>query len=251
MQIPLSGFDIRILPPRALWHGDAENYDASIAQIQRFRGAIYRADGAIPSGALDADGRHRVASDEGNYHVCAWTKKGEMAGCFWLGVHRPGSLIDSLCLAPALGRIEGAIRPEVNSAISKVMDRAWRQGMLFGEVGGWAVEPDFRRSRDLMAMPLVAFVAYEQFGSALVVAHATHRHASAHILKEIGGVSLASNGTAFLPYYDSYYGCLMEFICFDSRRPAKRFDSTVRSLKAAVPLVNGAGHGNARGVLST
>jgi hypothetical protein len=242
MQALLSDFDLRILPPRALWKERAEDYDTSIAKIQRFRGAIYRTDGAIPTEALDADGRHHSVSDERSYHVCVWAEEEVMAGCFRLRLHRLGSAIDDLCLAPALARIENAIRPDVTSAISELMARAWKQGMLFGEVGGWAVKPDFRRSRDLMAMPLVAFAVYEQFGSALVIAHATHRHSSARILKDIGGFPLAHNGSTFSAYHDSYYGSLMEFVCFDSRNPAERLVPIVRSLKVVIPGANGSAH---------
>jgi hypothetical protein len=247
MRALLSGFNLRILPPRTLWCESAEEYDASIAKIQRFRGTIYYADGAIPAEALDAEGRHHSVSDERSYHVCVLADEETMAGCFRLRVHRSGSAIDDLCLAPALTRIESAIRPDVSSAISGLMAQAWRQGMLFGEVGGWAVQPDFRRSRDLIAMPLVAFAVYEQFGSALVIAHATHRHSSARILKEIGGFSLTHEGSAFSPYHDSYYGSLMEFVCFDSRRPAERLAPIVHSLKITIPGANGATHGNHNG----
>lgn len=247
MHSALSGFDLRILPPRAEWHGTAAEYETTVGAIQQFRGAIYRQDGAIPADALDADGRHRSESDERSFHVSVWTKEGALAGCFRLRVHRPGSSVDDLCVAPALSRIDPAIRPNVRHAISSLMARAWDEGILFGEVGGWSVQTDFRRNRELLTMPLSAFTVYEHFGSAFVIAHATHRHSSARILKEIGGFSLGQDGSAFSPYLDDYYGCLMEFVCFDSRKPAERMAAAARSIRIPLPHVNGVVHSNGNG----
>ena len=64
------------------------------------------------------------------------------------------------------------------------------------------------------------------------VATATFRHSSAPILRRIGLSSLVAGGEELPPYYDPNYGCRMEVLQFDSRRPAAKYENWVAALAA-------------------
>src|SRR6516165_5727788 len=62
-------------------------HKAAISEVQRFRGSVYVADGAIPANALDAEGRHYQEFDFENYHLCLRYLDGRIRGCLRLRLH--------------------------------------------------------------------------------------------------------------------------------------------------------------------
>jgi len=81
------GFDLRLLPPRAVAGMAPDEYDAELARVQRFRGAVYLRDGAVPESALGTDGRYAAAGDEDQWQLYLPAPSGEVAACLRLVRH--------------------------------------------------------------------------------------------------------------------------------------------------------------------
>jgi hypothetical protein len=87
---------------------------------------------------------------------------------------------------------------------------------------------------------LAAFSLGRIAGGALGLTTATVRHASSTILRRLGGSNLEVNGKPIPSYYDERYGCEMELLRFDSRRPSSRFAAVIDRLAerlAYVPVI--------------
>jgi hypothetical protein len=112
--------------------------------------------------------------------------------------------------------------------------------MRFGEVGGWAVSEDHRRTAEPLRIILATYGLLELLGSCAGVATATFRHSSARILQKIGLTAITIDGSELAPYHDPQYGCLMQALQFDSRSPNPRFRGWIEELTAdlsAAPVV--------------
>jgi hypothetical protein len=107
-------------------------------------------------------------------------------------------------------------------------------GMWFGEVGGWAVAEEQRRTFEPLRIIPAAFGLLRLLGGALGVATATLRHESAPILRRIGLTSLVEDGQELPAYFDPHYGCQMEVLQFDSRRPAPKYEGWVSELSESL-----------------
>ena len=57
---------------------DTSRYRHLLAQMQRLRGRVYVADGAIGPTDLTADGRHKLDVDEESWHVLSLDGSGEV-----------------------------------------------------------------------------------------------------------------------------------------------------------------------------
>src|SRR5215471_18227163 len=57
---------------------DNREHSRLLGELQRFRGGIYAADGAISASELTSDGRHKAAIDEHSWHVLALNKHGRI-----------------------------------------------------------------------------------------------------------------------------------------------------------------------------
>jgi hypothetical protein len=118
----------------------------------------------------------------------------------------------------------------------------------FGEVGGWAVAEDYRRTLEPLRIILATYALLELLGGCVGVATATSRHSSATMLRRIGLHSLQSDGVDLPPYYDPQYSCEMEVLRFDSRYPNPKYREWVDQLASyliAAPVVCGAMAGKA------
>jgi hypothetical protein len=60
---------------------------------------------------------------------------------------------------------------------------------------------------------------------------ATFRHCSATILKRLGGARFEVDGVTLPPYFDPRYGCMMEMLRFDSRRPNPKYVSLIEQVR--------------------
>jgi len=113
-------------------------------------------------------------------------------------------------------------------AVERELVRARREGLRFGEVGGWAVDAKLRNSTESIRILLAMYGLLELLGGCLGVATATWRHQSAAILRRIGLSALESDGMELPPYFEPFYDCQMELLRFDSRHPNARYQDTVR-----------------------
>jgi hypothetical protein len=209
---------------------DNRLHDHLMAAMQRFRGGIYAAEGAISKTELTSDGRHRMAIDEESWHVLSMDDQNRVVACvrFLDESQKPG-FHQLLVKHAAIARC-----PEFGAsfrhAIEDRMQNSRRQGLRFGEVGGWAVAEDHRWTLEPLRVILATYGLLELLGGCAGVATATFRHSSAVILRRIGLSAIQSEGCEMPPYFDPGYGCQMQVLEFDSRRPAAKYRDWVREL---------------------
>jgi hypothetical protein len=129
--------------------------------------------------------------------------------------------------------------------VTSERDRASRQGLRYAEVGGWAVSEASRCTSEGLVIALAAYSLGRALGGALGLTTATVRHASATILKRLGGSLLEVGGAIIPPYYDPHYKCEMELLRFDSRYPGARYGGLVETLAAQLSGVPVIAHGMA------
>ena len=201
--------------------------------MQRFRAGIYLADGAIHSSDLTADGRHHTPVDEDCWHVISLDPGGRVCACLRYLEESHASCFDDLWVRHA-----AAARSEMGAALRRAVEGeialARRQGLGFGEVGGWAVDEKYRRTSEPLRIILAMYGLLELLGGCLGVATATWRHSSAAILRRIGLTTLEADGAELPPYFDSRYDCQMELLRFDSRLANPRYRESVYELAAGL-----------------
>jgi hypothetical protein len=207
-------------------------YDGLLSKMQRLRGRVYGADGAIRRTDLTADGRHKLNVDERSWHVLSLDPSGEVVACLRYLEESRVSSFDSLRVRhAALARctVQG---PRFRRAVEGEMQRARLFSIGFGEVGGWAVEEDRRCTTEALRIVLATYALLELLGSCTGIATATFRHSSAPILRRIGLTALRVDGDEIPPYYDPQYGCLMQILQFDSRSPNPRYRDSIVDIMA-------------------
>ncbi len=207
-------------------------YDSLLTKMQRLRGRVYGADGAIHRTELTADGRHKLDVDERSWHVLSLDARGEVVACLRYLEESDASSFDSLRVRhSALARcpVQGV---KFRRAVELEMQRARRFSIAFGEVGGWAVDEDRRCTTESVRIVLATYALLELLGSCAGVATATFRHGSAGILQRIGLTALRVDGDEIPPYHDPQYGCLMQILQFDSRSPNPRYRNWIVDLIA-------------------
>lgn len=208
-----------------------------IRGMQRLRGGIYLADGAIERRDLTPDGLHRTAEDERSWHLLMLDPGGAIGACVWYREHPNTVAREELRIrnCPLTGAAEW--RSTLWRAVDAELALARRDGLRYAEIGGWAVAPENRCSPEGLLLALAAYSMGRISGGALGMTTATVRHASSTILRRIGGASLEADGVAVPAYYDARYKCQMELLRFDSRSPARQYRSIVESLERRLERV--------------
>jgi len=210
---------------------DNRSYKALLAEMQRLRGDAYLSDGAIQQGDLTPDGRHVLAIDEQSWHVLALNPLGQVCGCVrYLEEKTPTSFEDLWIHESALARCP-TWGERFRRAVEQEMTRARRKRVAFAEVGGWAVAQDRRGTPDSLRMILAVWGLAQMIGGGAGVATATVRHHSAFMLRRIGLRSMTENGVELPAYYDPYYGCEMQALCFDSDLPNPKYRRWIEELR--------------------
>jgi len=204
--------------------------------MQRFRGRIYREDGAIPASALTSDGRHKVSIDDESWHILSIDGQGQIVGCLrYLDESYAHSFHDLWVKHAAISRC-----PEMGwkfrSEVENRLRRNRREGIGFGEVGGWAVAEDHRGTMEPLRIILATYGLLELLGGCSGLATATFRHSSATILQRIGLTTIVAGGDEMAPYYDPGYQCQMQVLQFDSRNPAEKYRPMVRELAGMLTM---------------
>jgi hypothetical protein len=235
----------RRMPP-GVFHNtqsDHQRYRSLLAGVQRFRGSVYRADGAIPASALTADGRHKSSADDRSWHLVSLDENGQVCACLRYLEESHSSGFDGLLVRHAAVSNSPA-GLQFRHAVEGERARAWRLGLRFGEVGGWAVDEKRRRTCESIRIILAMYGLLELLGGCIGVATATWRHQSAGILRRIGLTALECGGAELPPYFDPYYGCQMEVLRYDSRNPNPKYQEAVwefASSLTAMPVVYAGG----------
>ena len=198
---------------------DGNRYARWLNEMQRVRGSIYLAEGAVLDSQLTADGRHVQHSDYDSWHLLAVAGNGEVQGCARYR-HLTGRVgFDDLGVRESwLARCD-RWGPPLRAAVESEIVRARQRGKAFSEVGGWAIAPEKRFTTEALRIAMATYSLAQMLGGCVGITTATERHRSSSMLRRIGGRSLEHDGAALPPYYDPQYRCRMEVLQFDSSAP--------------------------------
>ena len=198
---------------------DGNRYARWLNEMQRVRGSIYLAEGAVLDSQLTADGRHVQHSDYDSWHLLAVAGNGEVQGCARYR-HLTGRVgFDDLGVRESwLARCD-RWGPPLRAAVESEIGRARQRGKAFSEVGGWAIAPEKRFTTEALRIAMATYSLAQMLGGCVGITTATERHRSSSMLRRIGGRSLEHDGAALPPYYDPQYRCRMEVLQFDSSAP--------------------------------
>ena len=196
-------------------------YAKLLSSMQRLRGQLYLADGAIPEAALDDRGRFCMDDDELCWHLLLLEGE-EVVGCVRYRRHTGPVSYDDLRLQHSAVAQHPALGAKVRRAVEQELASARLQGLSFVEIGGWALANRWRHTQAALQLLAGSYALGALWGGCLGVATATLRHRSAAMLRRIGGRSLQVDGEELPPYKDPAYGCHMEILRFD-RHPNARF----------------------------
>lgn len=229
---------VLLAPPQASAHHHFQHVEVDphlhthlLRQMQEMRGRVYLEDGAISREHL-TDGRHQTPEDDRSWHLLMLDGLQRITACLWYLEHDEQTatlprLRVKHCPLAHDGQHQGSFRQAIESELT----RARRDNLRFAEVGGWAVSQECRRTPEGLVLALATYSLGRIAGGAIGLTTATVRHASATILRRLGGSSLEAFGAAVPTYYDPRYGCEMELLRFDSRRPTARFSYLIDRLK--------------------
>jgi len=220
--------------PSTLENVDAnpQRHDRILAQMQRLRGSVYLRDGALRAQDLSLDGRHDTPEDHRAWHLLIQDDQQRLTGCIWYLQHPALPTFDQLRLrnsaSPLLRHSDWGSK--LQAAVTSDVARAARERIHYAEVGGWAVDRTSRLA-DCLLLVLGTYGLSQLLGGAFVVATATVRHASAAVLRRLGGSHLEGDGFTVPSYYDPRHDCEMEVLRFDTRRPSPKYAAMVGSIK--------------------
>ncbi len=219
---------------------DASGHAHMLAEVQRLRGRVYLADGAITEGQLTADGRHVQAADASSWHVVMLNPGGKVTGCARYQEHAPGTSPEGLGVWKSALAHDPAWQDHLRAAVRDEMTLAQQRGIAFVELGGWAVAEECRGTTHALEIALSTFALSGRIGGAIGLTTATVRHASSRMLRKLGGRPLVSAGVELPAYHDPQYDCMMEILRFDSAEPGGRFAPMLGARAdalAAIPTV--------------
>ena len=211
---------------------DGRRHEALFSEMQRFRGSIYLADGAIQSHELTPDGRHDLGVDRHSWHVLSLDSYGRVSACLRYMAAKQFKLFGDLSVRHSALAKCPTLGERFRTAVELGMQEARQMRIGFGEVGGWAVAESFRRTMEPLRIILATYGLLNLLGGSAGVATATFRHSSAAILRRIGLSSLLTDGRELPPYFDPQYRCQMEVLQFDSRYPNPKYCDMVCELAA-------------------
>jgi hypothetical protein len=207
-----------------------------VGELQRLRGRVYSADGAIGPQHLSCDGRHQTPEDDRSWHLVIFDQEHRVKGCIWYLEHDGSPTLDDLRARHSPLATQPEWREKLRAAVNAEVLRARHERIGCAEVGGWAVAEDSRPA-DCLMLVLATYALSQSLGGALVMATATVRHSSAPILRRMGGASLEGPGYVVPSYFDPRYQCEMELLRFDTRRPIAKFAPLVGLIKAQLRTV--------------
>lgn len=146
-----------------------------------------------------------------------------MTACFRFIEEGATAAFDSLWISHCGLAKDAKWGRKLRMAVLTEMENAARQGLTFGEVGGWAVAPERRWTCEAVRTVMAAYALLQLLGGSICVATATFRHNSAGVLQRMGLEPLDCRGDELPPYYDPAYGCEMQALRFDSRAPNSKY----------------------------
>jgi len=243
-----TGYRVQLLAPaeagrvvsNASISADGELHQHYLSSLQRLRAQVYLEDGAIHPWQLDHYGRFWMDGDEKSWHFLLVNAQERAVACLRLFLHENTVSFDQLRLTHSSVAKDPVWGTKLRVAVEKELVEARRANIGYAELGGWAIDPEYRCTKAALETLIASYAWGQMIGNCLSSCTATVRHRSATILRRIGGESLIANGEAIPPYIDPQYGCLMEILRFDSRdinaRFAKLVEETRQKLEACTVI---------------
>ena len=202
---------------------DSTGHGELLADMQRLRGRIYLADGAVAFWKLEADYRHCAPADHESWHLLTLDDQGSVSGCVRYREHPNTVSFQELglrnCALAGCRRWGNKLRVAIESDLAA----ARRTAISFVEVGGWALTKERRCTGEALRTALATYGLAQALGGCMGIATATMRHRSSSILRRIGGSSLEIGGEPVPAYYDPQYNCEMEIVRFSSDAPNQKY----------------------------
>lgn len=204
---------------------DPDRHKQFLTQLQSLRSKVYVNGGFSKPRELQR-GQNWAPVDAQSWHLLSISSSGEVCGCLRLRAHRAGARYSELTVSHSPISRSWKWGRHVKQALNGELERAWRGGLRFIEVGGWALDPGARGSSEAVRMALASFAFGELLGGAIGVTTARAR-GSAPILRKIGGKPIE----AIPAYYDRSYRCTLEILRLHSWDPNPRFHSWIGELR--------------------
>ena len=217
---------------------DASNHRRLVREMQKLRGKVYLDDGALARTQLTVDGLHETAEDQKSWHLLMVDNRRRVTGCAWYLEHPSSVDVDDLRVRHTPLARSAEWRGKLWKGVQSELRRARREQVRYAEVGGWAVAEHSRCTSEGLVLALAGYSLGRICGDCLGITTATVRHCSSSILRRIGGAPLAADGAPVPSYYDPRYGCEMEILRFDSRRPHPKFNNLIERLRERMASVS-------------
>ncbi len=205
-----------------------------LGELQRLRGRIYLADGAVQPGDLDPWERHIQTSDSKSWHLLTLGTLGRVIGCTRFRRHSAPVAWTQLGVRNAAIARSDEWGLKFRTSVDAELAAARRAGFNYVEVGGWALSREIRATSMALKTVLATYAWSDLMGGALGITTATQRNDSAAILKRIGGRPLVCNGEELPAYFDERYQCQMEVLRFDSRELSPRYRSMLNEVREQI-----------------
>jgi hypothetical protein len=210
---------------------DRRLYDGYLKAVQKLRSRIYRKDGAIQDWQIDSNGGYRMSGDDRSWHLLLIDGANRIAGCTRYLVHPNTITFEELLLRNASLSRDKQWGEKMRSAFETEIRLARAEGVPYVELGGWALEEEFRGTKAALKILLASYAWAKLLGGCRCACTATVRHGSASILRKIGGSAIELHGERLPTYNDPAYGCDMELLRFDWRYPNPRFLGLVNEIE--------------------
>ncbi len=193
-------------------------HETWLKQAQQLRGRVYLEDGAITQDDLDNTGRHISRHDECSWHFLVLDAEEHLRGVmrcqFWYPQQKLPE-ISEMHLYPLLERMKQPTREQYQNSI-KAFIAAQQTKNCFFEVAGLAVESSSQGITVGSMLGVSGYSIANLKDSGTAIAAATNRHNASRLFHKLGGFGFEN----LTPFFDSRYGCEMEFIGFNSLEPA-------------------------------
>lgn len=203
-----------------------------VIEMQKLRGRVYLNDGAIQACEMEDDGRFVMRGDEQGWHLLLVDDNKQVIGCARYLVHANTVAYESLRISQCALAKDPVWGPKVRAAVEADLALARKQGFAYIEIGGWALDENWRGTRAAMEILVGSYALAHLWGGALGACTATVRHASSSMLRRIGGSPLQTGDQELPAYDDPRYDCQMELLRFDCRTPGARFSPLIGQLKS-------------------
>jgi hypothetical protein len=221
-------------------HGDTDpwRYERRLDELQRFRGGVYAQESFLRPQDLDWAGRHYSPLDRKRWHVLVVDPLGAIKACVSLHFYSTMPDVEDLTVFDCLRRSTGLELPKYVGAIRQWMGARSSEGLVFGEVGGWAVGREVRNGAATISTIQAAWSLPRLLGNkeSLCIATVGKGLRAEKILLRMGGFQISDGHRALPHFFDPGYNSQIEVLGFDSRQtPATMngFDELAHRLQTA------------------